>query len=296
MSLTFDGRMRGDLHVHTTFSDGSDSLLATLNKGIAVGLSHIAITDHDTTAALRLATALGRERGIVVIPGVEISAYHFPTDRKIHVLGYGVPSPAPAVEAICEPIRRRRGEMTLRQISILQEAGYPVSRDKVEATLLRLLPPIERRLRPRDLFKQHIMDVLITEGVADGFYGALYQQLFKGEGLCAEDITYADVFAAVEAIAKDGGVAVLAHPGQQRSLDLVPELVEAGLSGIELNHPDNSEADKRRIEGTARRHGLFLTGGSDAHGRLGSTHQIGDIQAPPRALERLIAARALTHC
>lgn len=68
------------------------------------------------------------------------------------------------------------------------------------------------------------------------------------------------------AIRADGGYAVLAHPGQQQNFGLVPALVDAGLAGLELWHPSNSEADRARIRELAARHGLFCTGGSDFHG------------------------------
>ena len=85
---------------------------------------------------------------------------------------------------------------------------------------------------------------------------------------------------AVAAVKADGGLAVLAHPGQTRNLDLVESLIGYGLDGIELNHEDNKEKYKKKIEKEARSRSLILTGGSDTHGSYGSRYSIGDITAP----------------
>ena len=84
-----------------------------------------------------------------------------------------------------------------------------------------------------------------------------------------------DVRDAVRAIAEDGGLPVLAHPGQQDSYDLVPELVPLGLAGIEQHHPDHTPADHARCVQLAERYALACTGGSDYHGRFGSIPHVG---------------------
>ncbi|WP_353626267.1 hypothetical protein [Bacillus sp. JCM 19041] len=94
------------------------------------------------------------------------------------------------------------------------------------------------------------------------------------------DIEYADVYDAIRAIKKDGGLAVIAHPGQLDSYNLIPELIDAGLDGLERNHPDHDRYDHKKIEQLAREYGLLLTGGSDYHGSFGAPVQIGSLQFP----------------
>jgi fructose-1,6-bisphosphatase/inositol monophosphatase family enzyme len=137
------------------------------------------------------------------------------------------------------------------------------------------------------LYKQHIMQVLIDAGLTDAINSDLYRSLFKGDGICAREIEYVDVFDALAAIKADGGCAVLAHPGLQESYDLVPALVDAGLDGIELFHEIHAPDDHARVLEIAREHGLVVTGGSDAHGTLGSIHAIGDFCAPSGAVEAI---------
>jgi predicted metal-dependent phosphoesterase TrpH len=109
---------------------------------------------------------------------------------------------------------------------------------------------------------------LIKKGLTDSIYSDLYRELFKGEGPAAGDITYVDVFQALEAIQADGGKAVLAHPGQQNTWDLVPALAEKGLWGIELHHEDHGPAERKRVAQLAGEYGLSMTGGSDDHGPM----------------------------
>ncbi len=98
----------------------------------------------------------------------------------------------------------------------------------------------------------------------------------------------ADAEEAIRAIHADGGLAVLAHPGQLDSYPAVEDLVRAGLDGIELYHPDHHPDDHQRIQAFAKQHGLFLTGGSDGGGQDGGDHDIGEIRSPFGSLAHLI--------
>jgi predicted metal-dependent phosphoesterase TrpH len=261
----------GDLHVHSALSDGSESVAAILEAAAQLALDFISITDHDTTAGSRDALELGGALGIVAIPGVEISAYDRARGRKAHLLGYSYDLSAPAITTFCEPILAARDELTRRQIDKLRRLGYPVSIGEVE----EIAGPSAA------LYKQHVMELLSRRGSADGIYGATYRSLFKGGGPCDIEIDYPDVFEALEAIHADGGLAVLAHPGQQDSWELLEELAEAGLDGVELEHEDHGSEDHRRVlEAAARHPRLILAGGSDYHGSLGGMSALGEYLAP----------------
>jgi phosphoribosyl 1,2-cyclic phosphate 1,2-diphosphodiesterase len=296
--------MLGDLHIHTRFSDGSYEVREALAEASRRGLSYLSFVDHDTVeqtgAALAVAQAMVRDSAVsgaenpgsvggvgfvgrppLVIPGVEISAYDFDRDRKVHILGYGYDEEAASIRALCDPLIRRRHENTLKQIGALREAGYPVDEDAVRAVATG------EEGAGKWLYKQHVMLVLIAAGRADAIYGLLYRSLFKGEGICAGDIEYVDARDAVRAVSEDGGLAVLAHPGQTDSWEMVPELVDAGLTGIELYHEDHGKADYRRSREASERHGLFLSGGADDHGAWGSEHRMGEIRAPFGTLEAM---------
>lgn len=256
---------RSDLHVHTTVSDGSDTFAEVLAQAKERGITHIAFTNHDTTARLDEASALGADFGVEVIGGVEISAWDSRRKRKVHILGYGLTAESPAVEKLCEPLLARRNENSQWQLDRLLEAGYRVDIDKAHALALASTA----------LYKQHLMAALTDEAYATDAYQDLYRSLFKGDGMCARDIEYVDAFDAVRAIVEDGGVAVIAHPGQLDSYAIVDDLVACGLRGVEKFHPDHGLRDWAACNVLADRYNLVCTGGSDYHGRFGRIPHVG---------------------
>ena len=275
--LGWDGAssLRADLHCHSTISDGSFTSAELLAQAQAAGLTHLAITNHDTTAgfddaaaaAQALSAVPGNEGSAVItyISGIEISAWNPETGRKVHILGYGLKENSPAIAALCGPTLRARTENTFWQQEQLEEAGY-----KLDQQLLEKLRAVST-----GFYKQHLMAALTTASFTSQEYQTLYKSLFKGEGICKRDITYVDARDAVAAITEDGGVAVLAHPGQLDSYDMVPALVGAGLWGIECFHPDHGAADRKRCTELAYRYGLECTGGSDFHGKFGEVTHLG---------------------
>jgi fructose-1,6-bisphosphatase/inositol monophosphatase family enzyme/predicted metal-dependent phosphoesterase TrpH len=294
--------MIGDLHIHTCHSDSSNTVRDVLLEARERGLRFVSIADQDTIAGLEEAFDLGAILDITVVAGVEISAFDVRRGAKVHVLGYGFALPATAITELCRPVLEQRQSRTLDQIECLRREGYDITVDEVRAVARgsaeglndtadgRAADGSRALTWPHDpvLYKQHIMAVLTSKGYTDRIYSDLYRDLFTGDGPCAGDIKYADVFDAVRAIVSDGGVAVLAHPGQQDSYHLVEPLVEAGLGGIELYHEDNGRQDHRRIRELAVLHDLILTGGSDDRGSLGSSHLLGEIVAPKGVMKRLI--------
>jgi len=112
------------------------------------------------------------------------------------------------------------------------------------------------------------MEWLFSTGQVQDMFGDFYKSTFKNGGSCDFDIRYPDVFEVVKLIKQAGGLAVLAHPGQQQNFWLIPSLVEVGLDGLELNHLSHSEKDRKIIRDYAKQYRLFLTGGSDYHGRF----------------------------
>ncbi|MDO4443165.1 MAG: PHP domain-containing protein [Slackia sp.] len=254
-----------DLHVHSTVSDGSEPIASIASEAARRGLSHVALTNHDTTRGLAEAVAAGERAGVGVVGGVEISAYDFARARKVHIIGLGLREGSPAVEGLCSDTILRRNANSRWQLDRLLDAGYDVDLARVERFAHASTA----------LYKQHIMAGLTDEPYASAAYAALYRGLFKGAGICARDIAYVDARDAVAAIVEDGGRAVLAHPGQLDSWDFIPELVSCGLAGIEVFHPDHADADCRRASEAASSHGLFRTGGSDFHGAFGSSPHVG---------------------
>lgn len=259
--------MKADLHVHSYYSDGSSSLEELAQMAAARGVTHLGLVDHDTVKGIQQAREIGKQYGVTVLPGVEISAYDFERNRKVHILGYLFTEEATHINTLCEPLLERRHANSLWQIQQLQEHGFAIRLEDVK----------DKAKHSEVIYKQHIMDCLLDDPFGTPIYRSLYEELFKGNGICARDIEYVDAVDAVRAIKADHGFAVLAHPGQLDSYALIPELVKHGLDGIERNHPDHQKEDIWKVERMATEYGLLMTGGSDFHGNYGMPIEIGEV-------------------
>lgn len=271
--------MKADLHVHSDISDGSFETVDTIKLAKSQGVTHLGIVNHDTIKGLKEAMTLGRKHRVQVIPGVEISAYDYKRKKKLHILGYNFDLEGSSITKICEPILEARQQNATRQINLLIQHGYTI--DPKEIFKLSQNSLI--------IYKQHIMAELIRRQYTDSIYSELYYSLFKNGGICSGEISYVEATEAIRAIKADGGLAILAHPGQSQAYESVEELVEAGLDGIELMHECHTEEDYSRIKELQQKHDLILTGGSDFHGDYGSTSiKIGDITAPKEFLRYFV--------
>lgn len=242
---------KADLHIHSTVSDGSASISEIIALAKSRNLDAIAITDHDTMSQRNQIPA---HDGIQVLCGAELSAFDYKSNTRAHVLGYRIAKPEIIDEAGSRTLKARH-ENSLRQIEVLNEHGFHIDADRVD------------RADGKYIYKQHIMDYLLKRGDVDALFGDFYYRTFKNGGICQFDIRYMDVREAVDVIKEAGGIPVLAHSGQQQNFFLIPELVALGLKGLEVNHHSHSELDREKIHAFADEYGLFLTGGSDFHGR-----------------------------
>ncbi len=265
---------KADLHMHSTVSDGSFSIPELIDRAKKNRLDAIAITDHDTLSQIY---QIPKTDGLLVIPGIEISAYDYDRNFRVHMLGYHIQKPD-MTEKVVHPILEARHTNSLRQIRILNEYGYDIDVDTL------------RKADGKYIYKQHIMNDLVKRGKVTEMFGEFYQKTFKNGGICDFDIHYISPLEALRAIKDAGGMAVLAHSGQQQNFCLIPELVKNGLDGLELHHHANSEKDKTIIRQYAEKYGLFLTGGSDFHGKFeGVTVDVGDFLAEQSGLDRIFA-------
>ena len=243
--------MKADLHIHSTVSDGSDSITEIIKIAEAKKLDCIAITDHDTVSHF---AQIPQDTNVKVIKGVELSCVDKNNGLRAHILGYNLARPELITE-FAQPTLEARNRNSERQLEILIREGYKIDVSKL------------RRADGKYLYKQHIMDYLVSTEQATELFGVFYKSVFKNNGICAFDIDYPDAVDAVRSIKSAGGQAVLAHSGQQQNFYLIPSLAAAGLDGLELNHHVNGESDKLTIRKYAQEYCLFLTGGSDYHGK-----------------------------
>lgn len=271
--------MSGDLHCHSTKSDGSLEPCRLVDLAARLKLPYIALTDHDTMDGVEKAAARGREVGVRVIPGIEITTFDYKNGRKAHILCYMPQKPGPLLE-LCRETLKNRTEATLKMAEKVA-ARYPV-----DAGIVRAYGS-----KSAALYKQHIMLALMDMGYSLSVFGELYSELFSPKnGWAFVDFKMPETREALRVAKETGGVVVLAHPGVYGNFEIIGELAEMGLAGVEVWHPRQSEEDTRRAFEAARRYKLIRTGGSDFHGMCASKVSVlGARLTEPSELERLFS-------
>ncbi|QGG56786.1 PHP domain-containing protein [Paenibacillus sp. FSL W8-1187] len=277
--------IRADLHAHTNASDGVDSPASVARMAAEAGLDALAITDHDTMAGVEEAVREGKRLGLLVLPGIELSASEDGID--IHVLGYGMDADDPLWRErllLQGSARTRRNE---RMVERLQALG-------IELTLEEAMEAARAAgAEPASLGRPHLASVLVAKGAAASIRDAFDRYLGEGAPGYAALPRIAPE-EAVEWIIEAGGVPVLAHPGLYGRDDIVKRLASGGrLAGIETSHPSHDERQEQRYAAIADRFGLFATGGSDYHGNRGGEQRHSAVGAKTAdaapLLERLAA-------
>ncbi len=252
---------RCELHVHSTYSDGSASPDDLLRHAVKIGLSVVAITDHDNARGARTAAPVAPDLGIELIPAVEFTAQwgglYTPDDEiDVDVLGYFVNVDDPAFvaheQAALDDVQQRVAACCER----LTASGYPVTMAEGWAE------------NPPFVGLRHLRDVLVRKGYFENSWDAgkiVYPAWFAGP---PSRFTLAEQIAVIHAA---GGVAVLAHPhysraGEPMQARDIAALVEIGLDGIEAYHRVIDRDRRLHFQSLADQFGLVVTGGSDEHG------------------------------
>lgn len=267
---------RIDLHLHTTASDGRCTPGELVERAAQAGLTTLAVTDHDTTAATDEAQQRAAERGIDAISGIEITAMD--EGRDLHVLGYFF---NPRHEALDRFLAGQRAARLARAHAIgarLAALGMPIDLGPVVARAAG----DSRRSIGRPLIARAMVEaghVADTREAFDRWLGAGCPAFVPRNGAPPE--------AVIGIIHDAGGVASLAHPGKLRREPRIGPLAEAGLDAVEVFHPDHDAALVERYLGVARDFGLLMTGGSDFHGDPAHGLEPGSVTLPAREFERL---------
>jgi predicted metal-dependent phosphoesterase TrpH len=253
-------RIEADLHTHTTASDGTQRPAANVQMAFDAGLGAIAITDHDTVSGVAEALSAGRELGIEVVPGVEISTVA--NGQDIHVLGYYIDINNEQFLQRLASLRETRDTRNNMIIERLQQLGLDI-------TMAEVLREVENIKSKGDTVgRPHIAAVLLNKGYVSSISEAFDRYLGTGAAAYANPPRI-EPATAIGWIQEAGGKAVLAHPGIYHDDALVEAIVHQGLDGIEVYHSDHTPEDEAKYLSLAQRSGLLITAGSDFHGERG---------------------------
>ncbi|MBN2139852.1 MAG: PHP domain-containing protein [Desulfovibrionaceae bacterium] len=274
-----------DLHTHSTASDGTLSPRDLVRLAKDSGLAAVALTDHDTVSGLDEALAAGREFGIEVVPGCELSVTS--PAGWMHIVGLWIgPNPRHLLEAF-EFIHESRSKRNLQIIEKLRALGIDIDYDQVRAAARGVIG------RP------HISRVLMDKGVVSSI-GEAFEQYLGSKGKAYVPKAKLSPQQALSVLAREGATSILAHPyllnlDPERTEALVRELKALGLEGIEAYYTEHSPGQTAMYLDLAKRLGLLVSGGSDFHGEVKPNTYLGtgkgDLFVPYEVLERLKARR-----
>jgi 3',5'-nucleoside bisphosphate phosphatase len=239
-----------ELHSHTTCSDGSLTPAELVKLAAQKGVKALAITDHDTMAGWDEAIATATPLSLEIIPGLELSTVC--NERSMHILGF-----YPDADKLQKPLqerlegRKRRAQAMAAKLAAL---GYPIELPDMSGAMAPGRPHIAAALKAAGHVKScnEAFDRFLKD---DGPAYVPYEKFTEQEG--------------IKLLLSCGAVPVWAHPYIFRGgtvETLLPQLIEAGLMGIEVYHPTHSASQTRKLEEYCQTYGLLMTGGSDYHG------------------------------
>lgn len=269
-----------DLHMHSTFSDGALNVHDLIDFCVELGLSAMAVTDHDNIDSFEEGREYAESLGIEYIPGVEISSNMDGSD--IHILGYLFDPTHLRLNQVLVDLRERRKVRAREIVRRLDEHGITVSYDRVAA-----------RAQGGSVGRAHIAAQLLEEEYVSTFQEAFNKYLGNESDLMAEvEAVKLSPEEAIKLILDAGGLPVLAHPAKTNRDDLLDTLVEYGLKGIETYCHGQTHAAGQKYRDFARKHNLICSGGADFHvRRMDGRNSPGSLKVPYRVLEMLREAK-----
>ncbi len=263
--------LRCDLHLHSLYSDGLLPPEALARQAAALGLTVIALCDHDTVdglapmaRAVQTQNALRPAPPLTLVPGLEVSTGD---GGRTHILCYGARPDDPALLRFLREAADDRRQRMQQMLARLQGEGVALTPD------MQALPDAPSAGRA------HLARALVQAGVVPGIKAAFDRYLNEGRPAYVPR-RYLPTGEAVAFLHGLGYVPVLAHPMRSGlSAQALPPLLHEwqglGLCGLEVYHPSASRRDVRALDALARGMGLLVTGGSDFHGDRASRARMG---------------------
>lgn len=263
-----------DLHLHTTASDGSSTPKELVMAAAEMGLSAIAIADHDSVEGVKEAVDAGKSAGIEVVPAIEMSSEA--DSRVVHFLGYFIDFENEQLLKALSDLRDARFARAQKIVDRLKDLGIEIDMEEVL-----------RESAGGAVGRAHIARALAAKGSVSSIRDAFSLHLAEGKPAYVSKLVLepCDVIRTIHAA---GGLVSLAHPALSRADDLIDEFVSYGLDALEAYHSEHSSDQVEAYLRLAEEKNLLVTGGSDCHGERSSRGiKLGEANVPDEVLASL---------
>lgn len=246
-----------DFHMHSIYSDGINAPKELLQFALNCNVSMMSLTDHDEIDGIKaLRTAqqeLDPKKTIKIVNGCEFSADY--KDKSIHILGYRFNEHNKDLIDFITYFKIKREERIDEIIRRCNNEGYHITKEE----LIKQFPHTKAYGRP------HIGALLIDDGYAKDI-NEVFKGILRKDSPCYVPKVKVEVPYIIDIIHKAGGLAVMAHPKLVTSDEYVVEMLDYDFDGMEVYHSKHNDEDVARYKALAKKHNLFITGGSDYHG------------------------------
>ena len=267
--------MFADLHLHTNFSDGTYTPEELVDRAGPLGLAAVALTDHDTVEGCARMSAAARRSSLEFIPATELTAEF--NGNELHLLGYFVDTHNPRLLSEMARFQQVRQDRIREMVARLNRLNVPLRAEAV-FTLANCRSP----------GRPHVGRALVMGGFCATLDEAFERFLKKNRPAWVPKFKIS-ALDAIALIHQAGGLAVMAHPGLNHTDGIIPNLVSAGLDGLECFHTKHSAATSSHYLRVAQEYHLAITGGSDCHGLSKGKPLIGTVRIPYEYVELLKA-------
>lgn len=243
--------MKFDLHNHSRYSDGLHTVKEVIDLASKQGLDGMALTDHDSVFGVDEAYTYGKEKGIFVVKGLELSTYY--KNQTVHIVA-------------------------LFKKNIVPKEIYDFSKNVIDTRLARARKMMENIKR---IFNVNVDFDLLFNNATIVTRGNMFQCLIKSNpGYDVDKLNYMvsndseayipasklDTVDGLKMLKENNAICILAHPTEIKNRQLLDEIASLGFDGIEARYPKNLENEEEEFTALAKKYNLFVSAGSDFHG------------------------------
>ncbi len=262
-----------DLHLHTIYSDGEYTPQSIVQKALAGNFRAIAITDHDTVEGIAHVIEKAGNT-LEIIPGVELSSEVNPSE-ELHIVGLFIDYKYPNLLKILKGLSSGRKDRMDEMLKKLTEMGMPITMEEIE------------KFKTKDIIgRLHLAQAMVMKGYVKNTGEAFEKFLGDGKSVYVNRKRLSSK-RAISLIKESGGIPIIAHPHLLRDENVIPQLIEEGIEGIEVYYVDHGRNPSSKYVEIAKKYNLLISGGSDCHGIAKGKTLLGKVKVPYQAIEEM---------